>query len=78
VGFSVGFGVARVFCPFECIVMLSLKFSKGARVRARLPTVLFSLGGVSTAFRVSIVSFKEHANADSLIQSALQFSHVEI
>ncbi len=27
-----GFGVARVFCPFECIVRLSLKCSLGARV----------------------------------------------
>ena len=29
--------MARVFCPFKRIVRLSLKFSKGARVRARLP-----------------------------------------
>jgi hypothetical protein len=27
-----GFGVARVFCPFEGIVRLSLKFSLGAHV----------------------------------------------
>jgi len=27
-----GFGAARVFCPFECIVRLSLKCSLGARV----------------------------------------------
>jgi hypothetical protein len=69
--------VARVFCPFECIIRFSLKCSKGARVRARLPTVLFSLGEVSTAFCISIVSFKEHANTGSLIQPALQFSYVE-
>jgi len=69
--------VARVFCPFECIVRFSLKFSKGARVRARLPKVLFSPGEVSNAFCVSIVSFKETANADSLIQPALQFLNVE-
>jgi len=29
---SVGFGVARVFCPFKRIVRLSLKCSLGARV----------------------------------------------
>jgi len=73
----VGFGVARVFCPFECIMRLSLKFSLGARVRARLPRVLFSPGRVSAAFRIFIVSFKETANTDSLIQPALQFSHGE-
>jgi hypothetical protein len=38
---------------------------------------LFSLDGVSTAFRIFIVSFKENANADSLIQPALQFLNVE-
>ena len=56
---------------------LSLKFSLGARVRARLPTVLFSLDGVSTAFRIFIVSFKEIANTGMLIQPALQFLNVE-
>jgi hypothetical protein len=61
-----------------CIVRFSLKFSLEARVRARLPKVLFSLGRVSTAFRISIVSFKENANTDSLIQPALQFLNVEI
>ena len=63
---------------FECIMIRSLKLSKGARVRARLPTVLFSLGEVRIAFRISIVSFKETANSASLIQLALQFFHVEI
>ena len=55
----------------------SLKCSLGARVRARLPRVLFSPGRVSTAFRIFIVSFKEIANSASLIQPALQFSYVE-
>jgi len=32
----VGFGVARVFCPFECLVRLSLKFSLGAHVEPSL------------------------------------------
>jgi hypothetical protein len=45
--------------------------------RARLPRVLFWLGEVSTASRISIVSFKETANPASLIQLALQFSYVE-
>jgi hypothetical protein len=31
-----GFGVARVFCPFECIVRLSLKCSLGAHVEPAL------------------------------------------
>jgi len=38
---------------------------------------LFPLGRVSIALCISIVSFKENANADSLIQPALQFSYVE-
>jgi hypothetical protein len=31
-----GFGVAHVFCPFECIVRLSLKCSLGAHVEPAL------------------------------------------
>ena len=56
-----------MFCPF----------SLGARVRARLPKVLFSLTRVCTAFCIFIVSFKETASLGSLIQPALQFLNVE-
>jgi hypothetical protein len=59
-------------------VRLSLKFSKGACVRARLPRVLFPLDRVRTAFRIFIVSFKEHANTTSPFQPALQFLNVVI
>jgi hypothetical protein len=39
---------------------------------------LFSLGRVSIALCISIVSFKEHANSASLIQPAFQFLNVEM
>jgi hypothetical protein len=70
---------ARRVCSatFEGIVRLSLYCSLGARVRTRLPRVLFPLGRVRAAFSNSIVSFKETANTDSLIQPALQFLNVE-
>jgi hypothetical protein len=71
------FGVVRVFCPFECIARLSLKFSLGAYVRARLPRVLFSLGRVNTPFCVFIVIFKETVSLGRLFQPALQSSYVE-
>jgi hypothetical protein len=66
-----------VRAPFWAIMKCSLKFSKSARVGARLPTVLFSLGRFRMAFRVFIVSFKETVSLGSLIQPVLQFSHVE-
>jgi hypothetical protein len=72
------FGMASALCLFECIVIRSLKFSKGARVDTRLPRVLFSLGRVTIAFRIFIVSFKETVSLGSLIQLALQFLNVEI
>jgi hypothetical protein len=47
------------------------------RVFAQPSEVLFSLGEVSAAFCIFIVSFKETVPLGSFVQPALQFSHVK-